>query len=93
MVESTRGDALVIDLTNSTYLDELIQANRIQTFDRNNASCSTLVKFFKKERAEADEELNVQKRMLEHVLKSVIFIKMVLLTAGTKDAKREFWTV
>lgn len=91
MVESTRSDALVIDLTNGIYLDELIQANRIQTFDRNNASGadSTLIEILQKKRAEADERIKRAEKNIRSCLEGCdIFQNGTLLTFQTKDAKK-----
>lgn len=91
MMASTQSDALVIDLTNGQYLEELIQANRIQTYDRNNASGadSTLIDILTKKRAEADERVKRAEKNIVACLSSCdIYQNGSQLSFSSKDAKK-----
>lgn len=90
-VESTRADALVIDLTNGAYLDELIQANRIQTYDRNNASNvdPTTFEIITKKRLEADERVKRAEKNIKSCIENCdIYQNGSVLSFSTKDAKK-----
>jgi len=90
-VASMSSDALVIDLTNGQYLEELIQANRIQTYDRNNASGadSTLIDILAKKRAEADEAVKrAEKNIIACLKECPIYQNGSLLTFSSNDPKK-----
>jgi len=90
-VASMSSDALVIDLTNGQYLEELIQANRIQTYDRNNASGadSTLIDILAKKRAEAEEAIKRAEKNIINCLKECpIYQNGTLLTFTSNDPKK-----
>ncbi len=90
-VESSSNHALVIDLTNGTYLEELIQANKIQTFDRNNASNadSMLIDILTKKRAEAEERIKRAEKVIRSCLEEASFYQNgSLLSLSSKDAKK-----
>lgn len=89
--ESSMG-GLILDLTNGTYLEELIQANRIQTYDRNNASGadSALIDILTKKRAEAEERT---KRAEKNIKACISECKMYQngseIQSSSKDAKKK----
>lgn len=90
-VVSMSSDALVIDLTNGQYLEELIQANRIQTYDRNNASGadSTLIDILAKKRAEADEAVKrAEKNIIACLKECPIYQNGSELTFSSSDPKK-----
>ena len=90
-VASMSSDALVIDLTNGQYLEELIQANRIQTYDRNNASGadSTMIDILAKKRAEADEAVKrAEKNIISCLKECPIYQNGSLLTFSSNDPKK-----
>lgn len=90
-VVSMSSDALVIDLTNGQYLEELIQANRIQTYDRNNASGadSTLIDILAKKRAEADEAVKrAEKNIISCLKECPIYQNGSELTFSSSDPKK-----
>ena len=89
-VESMSG-ALVVDLTNGAYLEELIQANRIQTFDRNNASGadSVLIDILTKKRAEAEERIKrAEKNIRSSIEDCSIYQNGSEIVSSSKDAKK-----
>lgn len=84
---------LVIDISNGSYLEELIQHNKIQTFDRNNASMpsSTLQDILQKKRAEASEREKRAKTNIEDCLKNAKLYQWgSKLEINTTDAKKRF---
>ena len=90
-VESSSNHALVIDLTNGTYLEELIQANKIQTFDRNNASNadSMLIDILTKKRAEAEERTKRAEKIIRSCLEEANYYQNgSLLSLSSRDAKK-----
>lgn len=90
-VVSMSSDALVIDLTNGQYLEELIQANRIQTYDRNNASGadSTMIDILAKKRAEADEAVKrAEKNIISCLKECPIYQNGTQLTFTSNDPKK-----
>lgn len=91
-LESTNNQALVINLTNGTYLEELIQANKIQTFDRNNAAGadSTLIDILTKKRAEADERIKRAEKVIRNcLLDSDFYQNGSKLNLTAKDEKKK----
>lgn len=89
-LESMSG-GLIVDLTNGAYLEELIQANRIQTFDRNNASGadSVLIDILTKKRAEAEERIKRTEKNIRGALEEcTIYHNGAEVLTATKDAKK-----
>lgn len=84
---------LVIDLSNGSYLEELIQLSKIQTFDRNNASTAspTLQDILQKKRAEATErEKRAQKNLFDCLSNATFYQNGSVLDIQTKDPKKRF---
>jgi len=88
--ESSMG-GLILDLTNGTYLEELIQANRIQTYDRNNASGadSTLIDILTKKRAEAEERTKRAEKSIQACISECkMYQNGSEVSTSSKDAKK-----
>jgi hypothetical protein len=84
---------LVIDLTNGSYLEELIQLSKITTFDRNNAATAgpSLQTILQKKRAEATEREKRAMKNLDDCLSGADFYQNgVKLEIATHDAKKRF---
>ena len=90
-VTSINNEGLIIDMTNGQYLEELILANRIQTYDRNNASGadSTLIDILTKKRAEAEEAIKRAEKFIINCLKECpIYLNGSSLTLSSNDPKK-----
>jgi hypothetical protein len=84
---------LVIDLSNGSYLDELIQLSKIQTFDRNNASTgsSKLQEILQRKRIEANErEKRAEKNLFDCMAGAAFYQNGTVLDISTKDPKKRF---
>jgi hypothetical protein len=73
--ESMSSDRVVIDMTNGSYLTELVNAFKIVTFDRNNSSgaSSSLVRILNDKRTEEDEAVKRAEKNLSACLSSCDF--------------------
>lgn len=91
--ESMISDSLVIDLTNGSYLEELIFASKINTFDRNNSTnpTSSMMEILNKKRAEADERIKRAETNIRNCLKDADFYQNgSLLDNLSHDPKKRF---
>ncbi len=88
--ESTRYNALVVDMTEGSYIEELIRANRISIYKRNNsASLSVAVtEIMAKKSAEMSERLKRAEEIIREVLRTApIYFNGNRLDIKTKDGK------
>ena len=92
-VESTANGSIVVDLTNGQYLEELITANRIQTFDRNNHSnaTSSLLEILTRKNAEAEERNKRAEKNIRTCLEDCdIYLNGTVMSLSSGDAKKRF---
>ena len=88
--ESSRSGALVIDLTNGSFIDELIRANRISVFRRNNSASMTaaMVEIMEKKSREASERLKrAEDNIREKLENASIYFNGSLLDLEHKGGK------
>ena len=92
-MESTQSGSIVVDLTNGQYLEELITANKIQTFDRNNHSSATssLLEILTRKNAEAEERNKRAEKNIRACLEECdIYMNGAVMSLSNKDAKKRF---
>ena len=90
---SIHRDGIVIDLMNAGFIEELIQANKILYFDRNNSSgaSASLITILTKKRAEAEERRKRAEEMILSALRdSDYFLNGSKLTLSGRDPKKRF---
>lgn len=90
---SIHRDGIVIDLTNAGFIEELVQANKILYFDRNNSSgaSASLITILTKKRAEAEERRKRAEEMILAALRDAdIYLNGSKLSIGGRDAKKRF---
>lgn len=88
--ESVRSNGIVIDLTEGTYIDELIRANKIATFKRNNSASmsAALTEIMSKKSAEISDRTRRAEDIIRVSLKSApIYLGGVKLDIKQKDGK------
>ncbi len=88
--ESARTNAVVVDMTAGSYIDELIKANKIATFKRNNSATMSvaLTEIMSKKSAEYSERLKRAEDIIRQVLRTApIYLNGVQLDIKEKDAK------
>ena len=88
--ESARTNAVVVDMTAGSYIDELIKANKIATFKRNNSATMSvaLTEIMSKKSAEYSERLKRAEDIIRQVLRSApIYLNGTKLDIKEKDAK------
>lgn len=88
--ESTRNNALVVDLTEGNYIEELIRMNRISIFKRNNSVglSVAMTEIMAKKSAELSERLKRAEEIIKDSLRSApIYFNGVDLNIPTKDGK------
>lgn len=88
--ESARTNAVVVDMTAGSYIDELIKANKIATFKRNNSATMSvaLTEIMSKKSAEYSERLKRAEDIIRQVLRTApIYLNSVKLDIKEKDAK------
>ena len=69
--ESIRNNAIIIDLTEGSFIDELIRANKIATFRRNNSASmsATLTEIMSKKSAEMSDRIKRAEDMIRAALR------------------------
>lgn len=93
MMESASPLSLVVDLTQGSYLEELITANKIQTFDRNNHSnaTSSLLEILTRKNAEAEERNKRAEKNIRTLLEECpMYLNGSELEITTKDPGKRF---
>lgn len=88
--ESTRNNALVVDLTEGNFIEELIRANRISIYKRNNsASLSVaMTEIMAKKSAELSERLKRAEEIIRETLRTApIYFNGSRIDIKQKDGK------
>lgn len=88
--ESIRDNAIIIDLTEGSFIDELIRANKIATFRRNNSASmsAALTEIMSKKLAEMSDRIKRAEDMIRVALCTApIYVSGTLLDIKQKDGK------
>ena len=88
--ESIRNNAIIIDLTEGSFIDELIRANKIATFRRNNSASmsATLTEIMSKKSAEMSDRIKRAEDMIRAALRTApIYLASTLMDIKQKDGK------
>lgn len=88
--ESIRDNAIIIDLTEGTFIDELIRANKIATFRRNNSATmsASLTEIMSKKASEMSDRIRRAEDMIRTALTTApIYLGGSLLDIKKKDGK------
>lgn len=88
--ESVRSNAVVVDLTEGSYIDELIRANKIATFKRNNSASmsAALTEIMSKKSAEYSDRIKRAEDIIRSSLRTApIYFNGSLLEIKQKDGK------
>ena len=88
--ESIRNNAIIIDLTEGSFIDELIRANKIATFRRNNSASmsATLTEIMSKKSAEMSDRIKRAEDMICAALRTApIYLAGTLMDIKQKDGK------
>jgi len=88
--ESIRDNAIIIDLTEGSFIDELIRANKIATFRRNNSASmsATLTEIMSKKSAEMSDRIKRAEDMIRAALRTTpIYLAGTLMDIKQKDGK------
>lgn len=89
-LESQKINGIVIDLTDGTYIDELIRANKISTFKRNNdgVMSAALTEIMSKKQAEVSDRTKRAEDIIRAVLREApIYLAGTPLDVKSKDGK------
>ncbi len=88
--ESQKINGIVVDVTEGTFVEELIRANRILTFKRNNdgVMSAAMTEIMSKKQAEASERIKRAEDIIRNVLRSApIYIAGQSIDIKSKDGK------
>lgn len=88
--ESARTNAVVVDMTAGTYIDELIRANKIAIFKRNNSASmsASLTEIMSKKSAEYSERMKRAEDIIRQVLRTApIYLNGTMLDIKEKDGR------
>lgn len=88
--ESLRSNSIVVDLTEGTYVDELIRANKIATFKRNNSASmsASLTEIMSKKSAEYSDRIKRAEDIIRTSLRTApIYFSGSQLDIKVKDGK------
>ena len=88
--ETVKSNAIVVDLTEGSYIDELIRANKIATFKRNNSASmsASLTEIMSKKSAELSERIKRAEDIIRSALRSApIYFNGMQLDIKQKDGK------
>ncbi len=88
--ESQKINGIVVDVTEGTFVEELIRANRILTFKRNNdgVMSAAMTEIMSKKQAEASERIKRAEDIIRNVLRSApIYIAGQPIDIKSKDGK------
>lgn len=85
--ESVRSNSIVVDLTEGTFIDELIRANKIATFKRNNSATmsAALTEIMSKKSAELSDRI----KRAEDIIRSVLRTAPIYLSGAKLDIKQK----
>lgn len=88
--ESIRSNSIVVDLTEGAFIDELIRANKIATFKRNNSATmsASLTEIMSKKSAELSERVKRAEDIIRASLRTApIYLSGARLDIKQKDGK------
>lgn len=88
--ESVRSNSIVVDLTEGTFIDELIRANKIATFKRNNSASmsAALTEIMSKKSAELSDRIKRAEDIIRACLRSApIYLSSRKLDIKQKEGK------
>ena len=88
--ESIRSNSIVVDLTEGAFIDELIRANKIATFKRNNSATmsASLTEIMSKKSAELSERVKRAEDIIRASLRNApIYLSGAKLDIKQKDGK------
>ena len=88
--ESIRNNAIIIDLTEGSFIDELIRANKTATFRRNNSASmsAALTEIMSKKSAEMSDRIKRAEDMIRAALRTApIYLAGTLMDIKQKDGK------
>lgn len=88
--ESIRSNAIIIDLSEGSFIEELIRANKIATFRRNNSASmsATLTEIMSKKSAEMSDRIKRAEEIIRASLRTApIYFAGTLLGIKPKDGK------
>lgn len=88
--ESAKTNAVVVDMTAGTYIDELIRANKIAIFKRNNSASmsASLTEIMSKKSAEYSERVKRAEDIIRQVLRTApIYLNGIRLDIKEKDGR------
>lgn len=88
--ESAKTNAVVVDMTAGTYIDELIRANKILIFKRNNSASmsAALAEIMSKKSAEHSERMKRAEDIIRQVLRTApIYLNGTRLDIKEKDGR------
>ena len=85
--ESIRDNAIIIDLTEGTFIDELIRANKIATFRRNNSATmsASLTEIMSKKASEQSDRI----RRAEDMIRAALTTAPIYLRGSQMDIKKK----
>lgn len=85
--ESIRDNAIIIDLTEGTFIDELIRANKIATFRRNNSATmsASLTEIMSKKASEMSDRI----RRAEDMIRAALMTAPIYLGGSQLDIKKK----
>ena len=85
--ESLRDNAIIIDLTEGTFIDELIRANKIATFRRNNSATmsASLAEIMSKKASEMSDRI----RRAEDMIRAALTTAPIYLGGSFFDIKKK----
>ncbi len=85
--ESLRDNAIIIDLTEGTFIDELIRANKIATFRRNNSATmsASLAEIMSKKASEMSDRI----RRAEDMIRTALTTAPIYLGGSFFDIKKK----
>lgn len=85
--ESLRSNSIVVDLTEGTFIDELIRANKIATFKRNNSATmsAALTEIMSKKSAELSDRI----KRAEDIIRVSLRTATIYLSGNRLDIKQK----
>ena len=85
--ESVRSNSIVVDLTEGAFIDELIRADKIATFKRNNSASmsASLTEIMSKKSAEHSDRL----KRAEDIIRASLRTAPIYLSGGKIDIKQK----
>ncbi len=85
--ESLRSNAIIVDLTEGVYIDELIRANKIATFKRNNSASmsASLTEIMSKKSAELSDRI----KRAEDIIRAALRTAKIYLAGSELDIKQK----